>query len=80
MPAPGGNLGGDLVAPGRSISITSVTPGLTFAANLHPQIWAGIGPPPANLGNSGDFYFNFAGTVANQHIYQKVNISWTGIA
>lgn len=80
MPAPGGNLGGDLVAPGRSINFTSTTPGLTVAGNTHPQMWAGIGVPAAGLGSSGDFFFRFDGTVANQHIYQKVSGSWTGIS
>lgn len=79
MPAPGGNLGGDLPAPGRTIPFTSTTPGLTVAGNVHPQMWAGIGPPSAAVGGSGDFYFNFAGIAANTHIYQKVSGTWTGI-
>lgn len=80
MPAPAGNLGGDLVSPGRTITITSTTPGLTVAGNTHPQMWAGIGVPNAALGSSGDFYFRFDGTVANQHVYQKVSGTWTGIS
>lgn len=80
MPAPGGNLGGDLVAPGRSLTFTSTTPGLTVAGNSHPQMWAGIGVPSAALGNTGDFYFRFDGAVANQNVYHKIAGTWSGIA